>query len=179
MQPWPKSIAFCIVCNAICTFTVWNYHTFSARFCNIVSAIAVWPVLLWLIGIGAKKRWLLLHVDGGSSTVALLIEQMVQFALLHWCYYLVEYNVRSCTVTLCSSADGRCCTVALLTKADVGCCTVSLLPFAATWVIQQARESHICFWPPPPWTSVLFQLFSSKHLEFKEKSVFYVPSNDD
>ena len=84
-------------------------RTFSARFCNIVSAIAVWPVLLWLIGIGAKKRWLLLLVDAGSFTVALLIEQMVHFALLHWSYYLVEYNVRYCSQCRCQML--HCCIV--------------------------------------------------------------------
>ena len=107
---------------------------------------------------------------------------MVDLSLLH-CWLSRWYILHCCIdvttwwstmLDIAPSADVRCCTVALLTKADVGCCTVSLLPFAATWVIQQARESHICFWLPPPWTSVLFQLFSSKHLEFKEKKVYFM-----
>ena len=102
MQPWPKSIAFCIVCNAICTFTLWNYLCtilqYCVRHCSVAGVALIDRNRCQEKMVAATCGCWIFHcctvdwADGTFCTIALM-----------------EYNVRYCSQCRCQML--HCCIV--------------------------------------------------------------------
>ena len=144
-------------------------HIFARQCVNLNNLRLLWDSVL------KRTTYTVLHFAYSieSRTMLLWLVQCPVFYCAMCNVHAVFYFSAQCAVFYSSAVQCESILLQhtmLLDLIDGDRCQEKLV--AATWVIQQARESHICFWTPPPpsspRTSVLLQLSSIATLKIPD-----------